>query len=367
MCLMIIYSVVADASAQETITANITHNGIIRNYRLRLPKNHSVNEQIPLVFNFHGFTSNAIQQEVYSGMNEIADSERFAVCYPNGVGNAWNVGWAFGSTADDVGFISLLIDDLSVKYNFNKKKVYACGMSNGGFMSYKLACELSNKIAAIASVTGSMAPGTTALCNPINLVPIMEIHGTADNTVAYNGTAFVSISIPDLLKFWQNKNGCDLSPTIEMVPNINLLDNTTSEKYTYTNCKNDKELVHYKVSGGGHTWPGASISNGPTSQDFNASAVIWAFFNRYSLEGTSTVLDDKTLKASYITSNPVYDILFLHHYSAPREFQIFDGQGRFISQSIAETGQNEINVEQLNSGLYIIKMVNQPSLKFIKI
>lgn len=365
--LCILLYLFTELKAQETITGNIMHNGINRNYRLRLPKNHSVNEKIPLVFNLHGFTSNAIQQELYSGMNAVADVERFAVCYPNGVGSAWNVGWTFGSNADDVGFISLLIDDLSSKYNFNKNKVYSCGMSNGGFMSYKLACELNNKIAAIASVTGSMTPGATTLCNSENTVPIMEIHGTSDNTVAYNGTPSISISIPELLKFWQNKNGCDLNPIIEMVPNSNVGDNTTSERHTYVNCENGKEVIHYKVIGGGHTWPGAGITTGPTSQDFVASATIWEFFNRFTLDETSSVTDGKVTKPTIITLNPIHEKLFIRHHSIPTDIQIFNAQGYLIAKLTIDGGENEIDVAYLNRGLYYIQIENQPSLKFTKI
>jgi len=367
MCISLFFYLIAEANTQETITGNIMHNGINRNYRLRLPKNHSVNEQIPLVFNLHGFTSNAVQQELYSGMNTVADAERFAVCYPNGIGNAWNVGWTFGSSADDVGFISLLIDDLSTKYNLNKNKVYSCGMSNGGFMSYKLACELSDKIVAIASVTGSMTPGSTASCNPENLVPIMEIHGTEDNTVAYNGTANISIAIPTVLKFWQNKNECDLDPIIEMVPNINLSDNTTSEKHTYVNCKNDKEVVHYKVLGGAHTWPGTGIIVGITSQDFNASATIWAFFNRFSLQNTSNILSIDRNKPSIILSNPTQDGLNIRHFDESSAISIYNIQGQELIRSQLEVGENILSVQHLNSGMYFVKIENQPSLKFIKI
>ncbi len=357
----------SDIIGQTTLTGNFMHNGVNRNYRLRLPKDHTTDEKIPLVFNLHGFTSNAIQQELYSGMNAIADVERFAVCYPNGVGNAWNVGWAFGSSADDVGFISLLIDDLISKYGFNQSKVYACGMSNGGFMSYKLACELSNKIVAIASVTGSMVPGAPAQCNPDNLVPIMEIHGTADNTVAYNGTPLISTAIPEILKFWQDKNECDVAPQIEMIPNINTTDNTTTEKHTYINCKNNKEVVHYKVLGGGHTWPGASISTGATSQDFNASATIWEFFNRYSLENTSNVLTTDTNQRTIILNNPASDNVNIRHLSDNQNMKLYNLQGQLSLQTQLNFGENSIQIGHLESGMYFVKVENQPTLKFIKI
>ncbi|MBK8080095.1 MAG: hypothetical protein IPK25_07340 [Saprospiraceae bacterium] len=191
--------------AQQTVSGTLTHDNVVRNYRLRLPKDHQKTEAIPLVFNFHGFTSNAGQQELYSGMNTLADKERFAVCYPNGINAAWNVGWSFGSTADDVGFTEAMIEKFVTDYGFDRNRIYACGMSNGGFFSYHLACNLSNKIAAVASVTGSMVPGTFEKCNPSVSVPVMEIHGTADDVVAYPGTPNVSLPLDSVMAFWSEK------------------------------------------------------------------------------------------------------------------------------------------------------------------
>ncbi|MBK6565334.1 MAG: T9SS type A sorting domain-containing protein [Saprospiraceae bacterium] len=122
--------------AQQTVSGTLTHDNVVRNYRLRLPKDHQKTEAIPLVFNFHGFSSNAGQQEFYSGMNTLADKEKFAVCYPNGINAAWNVGWSFGSTADDVGFTEAMIEKFVIDYGFDRSRIYACGMSNGGFFSY---------------------------------------------------------------------------------------------------------------------------------------------------------------------------------------------------------------------------------------
>ncbi|RMF00022.1 MAG: hypothetical protein D6772_06880, partial [Bacteroidetes bacterium] len=156
-CFLIAALGVPDAAySQERIIGRITHDGLEREYRLYVPAAYDGQSPWPLVFNFHGFTSNAAQQEIYSNMNTVADTAHFLVCYPEGIGNAWNVGWSFGSTADDVGFVDALIDSLSLAYELDAGRIYACGMSNGGFMSYRLACERSNRFAAIASVTGSM-------------------------------------------------------------------------------------------------------------------------------------------------------------------------------------------------------------------
>lgn len=353
--------------AQTNLTGTLQHNGVSRNYRLHLPPGFDKNKPIPLVFNLHGFTSNAAQQEIYSGMNAVSDKEGFAVCYPNGIGAAWNVGWNFGSTADDVGFISALIDDLHTKYGFNLKKIYSCGMSNGGFMSYRLACELNNKITAIASVTGSMVKQALDKCDPKRPVPTMEIHGTADAVVSYTGTQGISESIDKILTFWRKNNGCDDDKTIEQVPDI-VADNTTSEKWTFKNCTNGYDVVHFKVNNGAHTWPGSAINNGVTSQDFKASDEIWKFFNRFELTTTSDISDLPTLNAS-IQPNPAFsDIQIIN--ANQHQISIFDINGRIVYQEWSSQDQHVVSLNSWQAGVYTVKLTNGKtiqSFKFVKI
>jgi polyhydroxybutyrate depolymerase len=353
--------------AQTNLTGTLQHNGVSRNYRLHLPPGFDKNIPIPLVFNLHGFTSNAVQQEIYSGMNAVSDKEGFAVCYPNGVGAAWNVGWNFGSTANDVGFISALIDDLHTKYGFNLKKIYSCGMSNGGFMSYRLACELNNKVAAIASVTGSMVRQALDKCDPKRPVPVLEIHGTADAVVAYGGTPGISESIDKVLTFWRVNNGCFDDKVIEMIPNI-AADNTTTEKWTYKNCSNGQDVVHFKVTNGAHTWPGSAINNGVTSQDFKASEEIWKFFSQFELPTISGV-EEKPWTVATIYPNPVDDFINIWN-SSHDQIIITDINGRIVYQNNEAQDQVMVMTENLTPGVYTIQLVNAQKMqshKFVKI
>lgn len=353
--------------AQSTTVGTLSHGGLNRSYRLRLPANHDKNIPIPLVFNFHGYTSNAAQQELYSGMNAVADTARFAVCYPDGIQNAWNVGWAFGSTADDVGFTSALIEALNIKYGIDKSRVYACGMSNGGFMSYTLACELSDKIVATASVTGSMVPNTLTSCTPDRAVPVMEIHGTADGTVNYNGTPLISIPIPEVMEFWQQNNGCDVVPIKETLPDINTSDGTTTEKYTYTNCKDKSKLIHYKVINGGHTWPGSIISIGATSQDFNASAEIWRFFRPYKLENISTISEEQETEYA-IFPNPCSDKFNISTGNrGSLQVIVSDMQGRVVIKGQFTAGNEAINTTHLQPGAYVVHIKEAKNIRTFKL
>jgi len=343
-------------TAQSTKVGQLVHDGVNRDYRIYLPSNHDATTSLPLVINMHGYTSNATQQELYSGMNTTAEKEKFAVCYPNGINNAWNVGWAFGSNADDIGFLSTLIDELHSLYHIDLKRVYACGMSNGGFMSYRLACELPNKIAAIASVTGSMTQQALSSCTPGKAVPVMEIHGNADPIVNYNGTWPISVSINEVLKKWQTNNECNALPIVENVPNINNQDNASAEKWTYTNCQNDKKIIHIKVLNGGHTWPGSAISTGTTCQDFNASDEIWNFFKEYSL-GSSISTVSNQITSKDFTATQLGDKLKLsgnHEFS----FQIINLWGHILFKGHSVNSDIELDISSWTNGIYFIYLTN---------
>ena len=312
---------------QQTINSSIIHGGLQRDYTLYIPASYSAGTEVPLVFNFHGYTSNAFQQMLYGDFRIISDTEGFIIVHPEGtLDNSgishWNVGWG-GSTVDDIGFTEALIDSLSAIYSIDNSRIYSTGMSNGGFMSYQLACELSDRIAAIASVTGSMNIGWFNSCNPNHPMPVMEIHGTLDPTVSYNNSSFTE-SIPDIMGYWQNFNNCNSTPIITNVPDINSNDGCTVEHQIWENGTNGASVEHYKIIDGEHSWPGAIFPNGTTNQDINAAEKIWEFFNKYDINGvisTSTSLEenikDKRIskitdilgrETNYISNTPLFYI-----------------------------------------------------------
>jgi len=166
------------ASAQQTINASITHDGMQRDYILYVPANYTGTTSVPLLFNINGYTSNANSQMWYGDFRSIADTAEFIIVHPQGTLDGtgtthFNVGWG-GSTVDDVSFTSALIDSISDQHNVNLDRVYSTGMSNGGFMSFVLACELSNRIAGIGSVTGSIVPLSLTNCNALHSIPISK-------------------------------------------------------------------------------------------------------------------------------------------------------------------------------------------------
>lgn len=276
------------ALGQETINDTISHDDLERDYILYVPDSYDASSSTPLVFNFHGYSSNAVQQMWYGDFRSIADDKGFIVVHPNGTLDDngithWNVGWG-DSTVDDIGFTDALIDSIAEEYNIDLDRIYSTGMSNGGFMSYHLACQLSGRIAAIASVTGSMNIGWFNSCNSTHPMPIMEIHGTADPTVPYTASSFTE-SISDIMDFWVNYNNCNPEAITTAVADIDNTDGCTAEHSIWANGDNGVAVELYKIIDGEHSWPGAFFLNGITNQDIDASEKIWEFFSRYDLNG----------------------------------------------------------------------------------
>jgi len=222
----------------------------------------------------------------YGDFRSIADSANFIIVHPQGTKyrdtTHWNTGgWTPNSTVDDLGFLDSVIAYMVLHYKINEKRIYAAGLSNGGEMSYHLACNLSNKIAAIASVSGSMTPETFRACHPGRHLPILHIHGTHDQVVPFSGDP-TATPIMAGLKFWTNNNQGDTIPVIERLPDINTTDSSTVDHYLYPGLST---VELFKISGGDHTWPGSAFKVPGTNYDINASAEIWKFFSKYDLDG----------------------------------------------------------------------------------
>ncbi|MGB0424656.1 MAG: alpha/beta hydrolase family esterase, partial [Flavobacteriales bacterium] len=176
----------------------------------------------------------------------------------------------------------------------------SCGFSNGGMMSYTLACELSDRFAAVASVAGTMNPALLAVCNPERQVPIMHVHGTLDAVVPINGSAIGELtdfgellSVASTVEFWNGISSCSSATTFEL-PNTSILDFSSVSKTVYSDCETGLENWYYEIFAGGHTWPGAFplVVVGNTNLDINASEEIWDFFSMYTLPEPSVGIEE---------------------------------------------------------------------------
>ncbi len=281
----------------------------LRSYWMYLPKNYAPTEKLPLVIQMHGFTLDGKFHMQYTGFNELADTARCIVVYPDGINKRWNSGTFFfvQSNVDDVGFLSELIDRMHLKYNIDLEKVYASGYSAGGFMCYKLACDMSNRIAAVAPVVASMVYDNINSCVPSRPFPVIACNGADDPVTAYNGIPLNFPSIDTIKQIWQEKNICDVNPTIDSLPNTDLNDNSTVVTYTYNNCADAVTTKFYKVLKGGHTWAGAPnlflglIGN--TNNDIKWNQESWNFFKQNAIPQNSICEAPQNLLASTITTD----------------------------------------------------------------
>jgi len=277
-------------------------NGQTREYYLYIPN--SIQENAPLVFVLHGYTGSAGGIMGYSGMNEIAQENGFAVCYPQGLSdqsgnNFWNVGYEFhdNQMVNDVNFLSSLANYLQDEYNLSEENTFSTGMSNGGDMSYMLACQANDVFKAIAPVAGCMMEEIYNTCES-SPVPVIEIHGNNDNVTLWDGDMQNNdgwgayYSIEDGIELWVETNNCQNNEEV-FLPNTNLSDGSYIINHRYFDCTDNAEVWLYEVVNGGHDWPG-SYGN----MDINASEEIWNFFSQYTFslgdinnDGSVDVLD----------------------------------------------------------------------------
>ncbi len=349
----------------QSFNETMPHDGMTRSYRIHLPPDYSPNSVLPLVLNFHGLGSNAQEQEIYSQFSPVADTAHIIVVYPEGIDNLWNVG--FGGTTDDVGFTNDLIDTLHARYNIDLESVFSTGMSNGGYMSYKLACELTGRIQAIASVTGSMVPSQLAACNPSEQIPVMQIHGTADPTVAYNGSTF-GAPIEDVVAFWVGHDNCEPVTAVD-VEDIDMTDGCTAERFDYLTCDGDNEVVFYKIDQGGHTWPGSPIVIGSTCQDFDASDEIWKFFYKYRSPNVMVSNNDITSANEIkVTPNPFSDELTIN---LPTQdlvaINVLDLNGKIVKTVVERNTEMLVDMQSFVSGIYFIQAVYENEIAMKKV
>ncbi|GAA4359487.1 hypothetical protein GCM10023185_26120 [Hymenobacter saemangeumensis] len=349
--------------AQTTLNGTIRHGGLVREYRLYVPARYAqTTARVPLLFNLHGYSSNNLQQELYGDFRAIADTANFLVVHPNGTvdlaGNrGWNTFGARGSGVDDVAFLSALIDTLALNYRIDADRIYSTGMSNGGFMSYELACQLSNRVAAIASVTGSMTAGRLTGCTSGRPVPVLEIHGTADNTVPYTGgTSLQFVAIPTLLDAWVQRNGCNPTPLVTPVPDINTADGCTAERSLWTGGRNGSVVEHYRIIGGGHTWPGAPVNTGVTNRDISASREIWRFLRPFRLSRLSLSAAPAAARRLLVAApNPTTEELSIG--GQPGRLTVRDALGRPLGPAVAVPASGlRLNTRSWQAGLYLLTL-----------
>ncbi len=275
---------------------NLKVGDIDRTYLVHVPDKYDAERPTPVVLALHGAAMNGAMMASFSGLNETADEAGFIVVYPNGTGYgpflAWNAGGFKGSRvhnkADDVAYIGDLLDDLVTVANVDEKRVYACGMSNGGMMCYRLAAELSDRIAAIAPVAGTMVIKES---KPIRPVPVIHFHGLKDNIVRFKTTSgttpsFIKLKgVEDSIQTWVKLNECEENPAINTLSNDG--DEMKVTRRTFGNGKDGAEVVLIVIDDGGHTWPGQQPPVGfigKSAMNVSANDLMWKFFVKHPMK-----------------------------------------------------------------------------------
>lgn len=271
----------AQADAPGDYWCTLAHDGLEREYWLHVPAQRP-DAGAPLLFNFHGYTSNARQQAGYSEMIEKSDAEGFLAVHAEGTGNlqSWNAGDCCGKGAsggvDDVGFALAMIERVSSALDVDASRIFTTGLSNGGFLSHRLGCEQAGVFAAAGPVAGLVGIDG---CAPARPFPVIQFHGTEDQLVPYDGGGFSGYdSVAETLEGWASRNGCESTRTVTYQNG-----NVTCERWE--GCPDGGDVELCTVDGGGHNWPGGEPIPlmGEMTEDISATDAMWTFFQAHPL------------------------------------------------------------------------------------
>lgn len=354
----------------QNVNSGFVHNGVNRTYIIHLPPTYTPNSQMPLVIVLHGLGDSGNGIMLGTGFNMAADTAGFIAVYPDAVdalfgAAAWNSGANPFGSADDVGFISALIDTMYAQYHIDQNRVYATGFSMGGIMSHRLACELSNRIAAIASGSGTFATSVIGNCSPGRSVPVMHVHGTADSVVPYDGNTLLGLqSVGATINFWVTNNNCALTaPASTPVANT-ANDGITIDKTEYDLCSNNSEVILYTATGMEHTWL-------QPNNDMSETAEIWKFFLRHQLneQTVGIELGQPPLALQYYPNPAIDNLTVKVNFPNAHYLKLLNAAGQTVYQQVLTGNAQTVNINTsgLMPGLYLLQIQQASRLNTVKI
>ena len=274
-------------------SGKLSDQGQLRTYYLYTPKSYNPNRPMPLVLVFHGSNGTGHSIADVTRFNDLAEKKGFIVVYPDGINHNWRIRrGGFYPKVDDVSFVAALIDHLKQVRNIDSHRIYATGFSKGAILTQDLACELSNQIAAFASVAGALPVSVKPSCQPQTPVSMLMINGTNDQSVYYEGDPRdqrgALVSIPETIDFWRSQDKCTSPAQAQQLPDPKPRDRFKVNISCYSGCRAGSEVTLMAVVDGGHMWPGGasqdeSVKRFNANLGFNASETIWDFFQRHTL------------------------------------------------------------------------------------
>ena len=266
LCMLAVcWTVVGAMAGPGTSVETLEVDGKSRSYRLHLPS--TVSGRYPIVFSFHGLNSNAEQEERLSQFSSLADREGFIAVYPEGVSAKWRF---MGRSDADVLFTMAIVEKLAAELPIDRRRIYATGISNGAQMAWRLACDRPDTFAAFGFVSG----GYFKVCGAPPRPPIILFHGTRDRLLPYDGRGML-MPVREFAIGWAAQEGCGMASEGEVIYHKG---DATGERWA---CRAGQEVELYTLDGKGHSWPGSMMPAFITSQDVDATAVMWAFFKAH--------------------------------------------------------------------------------------
>ena len=355
--------------SQTFISQTIDHDGLTREYGIYVPASYDGTTNFPLLFNLHGGGGTNSAWQAASDMRPIADTADIILVYPQARpdpsdGNSFNWIPKVPGTFDDVPFFSSLIDTIASNYQIDQNRIYACGYSLGGDMTFELGCKLNNRIAAIAPVARTMQANPNSFCSPVHPTGVLTILGTDDLVSPYNGIVFGGleyyISAAATHSYWATHNNCVTTATMNTVsPSV--------ERYTWSTASGCAYVEELKVIGGGHDWPG-SFGN----MTIDANTEIWQFVSRYDINGligctTTSICENNGQTYNYKAfPNPFNHELTIELKSAQsNDFSIYNVIGELVTSGKLNSQVNTIDLSSLAPNVYILNIENQ-SIRLIK-
>ena len=362
-------AIITSGYSQTFISQTIQHDGLTREYSLYVPPSYDGTTNFPLLFNLHGGGGTNTAWQAASDMRPIADTADFILVYPQARpdpsdGNSFNWISKTPGTFDDVPFFSSMIDAIASNYQIDQNRIYACGYSLGGDMTFELGCKLNNRIAAIAPVARTMQANPSSFCSPVHPTGVLTILGTDDLVSPYNGIVFAGIeyyiSAAATHSYWATQNNCNPTATMTTVsPSV--------ERYTWSTPSGCAYVEELKVLGGGHDWPG-SFGN----MTIDSDSEIWRFVSRYDINGligcsTTSINENNGQTDNFkVFPNPFKQELTIEVKSVEsKSFTIHNVIGELVISGKLNSHLNTIDLSSLAPNVYILNIDNK-STRVIK-